>query len=60
MSNSSNKAGLLALLISFFIPLVGIVLFFVKRGSVANASSYLISALLGFLLLGGSLYGCLS
>lgn len=60
LMSSSNTAGFWGLLFSFLIPFVGIILFFLNNKTVSNASYYLISALAGFFLIGGGLYGCLS
>lgn len=51
MTNSnSNKAGILALILSFIFPLIGIILFFVKKNEVENAKAYLWAALGGFVV----------
>lgn len=50
MTNSnSNKAGVLALVLSFLIPLAGIICFFVKKNDVENPKAYLWAALAGFI-----------
>lgn len=46
----TEKAGIVALIFSFLIPLVGIICYFVNKKTVENASAYLYCALGGFLL----------
>jgi predicted membrane channel-forming protein YqfA (hemolysin III family) len=43
-----EKAGCFGIGISFLIPLVGVILYFVKKKEVANAAAYLYAALAGF------------
>lgn len=45
-----EKAGCFGIGISFLIPLVGVILYFVKKKEVANAAAYLYAALAGFVL----------
>ncbi len=45
-----NKAGCFGLVISFFIPLIGVILFLLKKDEVINAKSYLYAALYGFVI----------
>lgn len=45
-----EKAGVIALILSFIFPLVGIIIYFVQRKSVENPSAYLYAALGGFVL----------
>jgi tetrahydromethanopterin S-methyltransferase subunit B len=47
---NDNKAGVLALIISFLFPLVGVIIFFVKRKSVVNSGAYLGAAVAGFIV----------
>lgn len=46
----AEKAGVLALIFSFLIPLVGIICYFTNKKEVENASAYLWTALGGFVL----------
>ena len=45
-----KKAGIIGLIFSFLIPIVGVILYFVQKGKVANPASYLWAALAGFVL----------
>lgn len=45
-----EEAGCIGLVCSFLFPLVGIILYFVKKKDVYNASSYLWAALGGMLV----------
>lgn len=47
-NQSEKKAGVFALIVSFLIPIVGVVIYFIKRKEVENASAYLIAAGGGF------------
>ena len=40
------KAGCLGLLFSFLFPIIGIIIYYVKRDSVSNPKAYLYAALL--------------
>ena len=44
------KAGTGLIIVSFLIPIVGLVLYFVKKKEVANPSAYLVAAIIGFVL----------
>ena len=46
----TEKAGVVALIFSFLIPLVGIICYFSNKKAVENASAYLWAALGGFVL----------
>jgi zinc transporter ZupT len=46
----TEKAGVLALIFSFLIPIVGIICYFTNKNAVKNASAYLWAALGGFVL----------
>lgn len=46
-TEKTQKAGVIALIFSFLIPIVGVICYFVNRKQVVNASSYLWSALAG-------------
>ena len=46
----AEKDGVLALIFSFLIPLVGIICYFTNKKEVENASAYLWTALGGFVL----------
>lgn len=48
MAENENKAGVIALICSFLFPIVGVILYFVKKEKVENAKAYLYSALGGF------------
>ena len=52
----TEKAGVVALIFSFLIPLVGIICYFSNKKEVENASAYLWAALGGFIL--GSIMRC--
>ena len=41
-----EKAGCLGILISFLFPIIGIIIYYVKRDSVSNPKAYLYAALL--------------
>ena len=45
-----ERAGVLALIFSFLIPLVGIICYFSNKREVENASAYLWAALGGFVV----------
>ena len=45
-----RKAGIIGIIFSFLIPLVGLILYFVKKGKVMNPSAYLWAALAGVVL----------
>lgn len=47
---NENKAGIFALIISFILPLVGVIIYFVKRKEVCNPNNYLYAALAGFVV----------
>lgn len=49
-SNSSKKAGVIALIFSFLFPILGIIIYFINRKTVVNSSAYLYAALGGFIL----------
>ena len=46
----TEKAGVVALIFSFLIPLVGIICYFANKKDVENASAYLWAALGGFVV----------
>ncbi len=46
----TEKAGVVALIFSFLIPLVGIICYFSNKKKVENASAYLWAALGGFVI----------
>ena len=46
----TEKAGVVALIFSFIIPLVGIICYFSNKKEVENASAYLWAAFGGFVL----------
>ena len=46
----TEKAGVVALIFSFLIPLIGIICYFNNKKKVENASAYLWAALGGFIL----------
>jgi len=46
----TERAGVLALVFSFLIPLVGIICYFSNKREVENASAYLWAALGGFVV----------
>lgn len=50
MFEKKEKAGFLALLFSFLIPIVGVIIYLVNKDKVKNDSSYLILALCGFVV----------
>ena len=45
-----QKAGVIALIASFLIPIVGIICYMVNRNKVKNASAYLWASLTGVIL----------
>ncbi|MBQ3656692.1 MAG: hypothetical protein II956_07600 [Bacteroidales bacterium] len=45
---SSEKAGILAIIISFLIPIAGVIIYFVNKSKVSNPNAYLIAAAIGF------------
>jgi tetrahydromethanopterin S-methyltransferase subunit B len=45
-----EKAGVFALIVSFLIPLIGVIIYFVKRKSVVNPNTYLYAAIAGFVV----------
>jgi len=47
---TKQKAGVFALICSFFFPIVGIIIYFVNKKNVENPSSYLWAALGGFIV----------
>lgn len=50
MVEKTERAGTMALIFSFLIPLVGIICYFSNKKEVENASAYLYAALGGFVL----------
>ena len=44
------KAGTVAIIISFLIPIVGLILYFVKKKDVINPNVYLTAAIIGFVI----------
>lgn len=50
MSETNNKAGVLALICSFLFPIVGVIIYFVKKNEVVNPNAYLQAALAGFVI----------
>ncbi len=55
--NKSNKAGVIALIVSFIIPILGVIIYLIKRKEVVNAVSYLYAAAAGVIV--GLLIGLL-
>ena len=49
-SANENKAGCLGIGVSFFAPLLGVIIYFVQKRSVVNADAYLKWALAGFVI----------
>ena len=47
---STERAGVIALIFSFLLPIVGIICYFAQRKEVENPSAYLYAALGGFVL----------
>ena len=45
-----SKAGILALVFSFLLPIVGIILYFVQKDKVQNRNAYLFAALAGIVV----------
>jgi hypothetical protein len=45
-----EKAGVFALIMSFLIPVIGIICYFTNKNEVENASSYLWASLGGFVI----------
>lgn len=45
-----EKAGTIALIFSFLMPIVGIICYFANKKEVVNASSYLYAAIGGFII----------
>lgn len=41
---SDNKAGTLALIVSFLCPIAGVVIYFINKDEVENPSAYLVAA----------------
>lgn len=48
--NDANKASCFGLIVSFLIPIVGIVCYFAQRDRVENPNVYLYAAFWGFIL----------
>lgn len=48
MVETKSNVGIVELIISFLIPLVGIILFAIRKDNVDNPLSYLVSATFGF------------
>ena len=46
----TEKAGILGLVFSFLLPIVGVILYFVQKNKVINPNNYLWAALAGFIL----------
>lgn len=46
--NLQEKAGCLGIGFSFLFPIIGVIIYFVERKKVANATTYLIAAAIGF------------
>ena len=59
MNENQEKAGVFAVICSFLIPLVGVILYFVNKNKVANPSAYLIAAgiSIGMVFMRGCLEG---
>lgn len=47
---TSERAGIVALIFSFLMPIVGVICYFVNKDKVENPSSYLFAALAGFVI----------
>lgn len=47
---TSERAGIVALIFSFLLPIVGVICYFNNKGKVENPSSYLFAALAGFVI----------
>lgn len=45
--NPQEKAGFIGLFFSVIIPIVGIILYFVKKNKVVNPGAYLLAAIVG-------------
>lgn len=43
------RAGIIALTVSFFMPLVGVIIYLANRKEVSNAGNYLVLAAAGFI-----------
>lgn len=48
--SESNKAGIFALIVSFLIPIAGVIIYFIEKDKVSNPSAYLKCALAGFIV----------
>ena len=46
----TEKAGIIGMIFSFLIPIVGVIMYFVQKGKVVNPGNYLWAALAGFVL----------
>ena len=47
---TSERAGIVALIFSFLLPIVGVFCYFANKDKVENPSSYLFAALAGFVI----------
>lgn len=50
MAENVKKAGVLALIMSFLLPIVGVILYFIKRKDVVDPNNYLYAAIAGFVV----------
>ena len=48
MNENKEKAGVFAVICSFLLPIVGVILYFVNKNKVENPSAYLIAAAVSF------------
>lgn len=53
--SESNKAGIFALIVSFLIPIAGVIIYFIEKDKVSNPSAYLKCALAGVIV--GLIFG---
>ncbi|MBQ9591655.1 MAG: hypothetical protein IJR32_02295 [Paludibacteraceae bacterium] len=53
--SESNKAGILALIVSFVIPIAGVIIYFIQKDKVSNPTAYLKCALAGVIV--GLIFG---
>lgn len=59
MNENQEKAGVFAVICSFLIPIVGVILYFVNKNKVSNPNAYLIAAgiSIGLVFMRGCLQG---
>ena len=46
----TEKAGIVGMIFSFLLPIVGVIMYFVQKDKVVNPANYLWCALAGFIL----------